>query len=55
MIHIALAAGVLTVSGLLIRRESRISQGYESKINAEKGVEAIKTHAPGGTVVDATG
>jgi len=31
MIHIVLAAGVLTVFGLLIRRESRILQGYESK------------------------
>ena len=37
MIHVVLAAGVLTVSGLLIRRESRISQGYESKVSAEKG------------------
>ena len=23
------------------------SQGYETKANAEKGIEAIKTHAPG--------
>jgi hypothetical protein len=37
MIHVVLAAGVLMVSGLLIRRESRISQGYESKASAEKG------------------
>jgi uncharacterized protein len=28
------------------------SQGYESKANAEKGVEAIKTHAPGAKVED---
>jgi len=31
------------------------SQGYESKASAEKGIEAIKTHAPGGTVEDHTG
>jgi uncharacterized protein YegP (UPF0339 family) len=31
------------------------SQGYETKANAEKGIEAIKTHAPGATVVDLTG
>jgi hypothetical protein len=31
------------------------SQGYETKANAEKGIEAIKTHAPGATVVDNTG
>jgi hypothetical protein len=37
MIHVVLAAGVLAVSGLLIRRESRISQAYESKASAEKG------------------
>jgi uncharacterized protein len=28
------------------------SQGYESKANAEKGIEAIKTHAPGAKVED---
>jgi len=28
------------------------SQGYESKANAEKGIAAIKTHAPGATVED---
>jgi hypothetical protein len=55
MFHVVLAASVLTVFGLLIRRESRILQGYESKVNAEKGIEAIKTHAAGATVVDATG
>jgi hypothetical protein len=55
MIHVVLAASVLTVSGLLIRRESRISQGYESKIRAEKGFEAIETHASSATVVNATG
>jgi uncharacterized protein YegP (UPF0339 family) len=31
------------------------SQGYESKASAEKGIEAIKTHAPHATVVDETG
>jgi uncharacterized protein YegP (UPF0339 family) len=31
------------------------SQGYETKANAEKGIEAIKTHAPGATVEDKTG
>jgi hypothetical protein len=52
MIHVVLAAGALTVSALLIRRESRILQGYESKASAEKGIEAIKTHAPGAAVED---
>jgi uncharacterized protein len=28
------------------------SQGYETKANAEKGIEAIKTHAPGANVED---
>jgi uncharacterized protein len=28
------------------------SQGYESKANAEKGIEAIKTHAPKAKVED---
>ena len=28
------------------------SQGYESKASAEKGIEAIKTHAPGAKVED---
>jgi uncharacterized protein YegP (UPF0339 family) len=28
------------------------SQGYETKANAEKGIEAIKTHAPGAKVDD---
>jgi uncharacterized protein YegP (UPF0339 family) len=28
------------------------SQGYESKASAEKGIEAIKTHAPSATVED---
>ena len=28
------------------------SQGDETKANAEKGIEAIKTHAPGATVED---
>lgn len=31
------------------------SQGYETKANAEKGIEAIKTHAPRATVEDHTG
>jgi uncharacterized protein len=31
------------------------SQGYETKANAEKCIEAIKTHASGATVVDNTG
>jgi hypothetical protein len=26
------------------------SQGYETKASAEKGIEAIKTHAPGAAV-----
>ena len=30
-------------------------QGYESKANAEMGIEAIKTRAPGATVEDCTG
>jgi uncharacterized protein len=30
------------------------SQGYESKANAEKGIEAIKTHAPSAKVEDHT-
>ena len=28
------------------------SQGYETKANAEKGIEAIKTHAPNAKVED---
>src|SRR5208282_4739507 len=28
------------------------SQGYETKANAEKGIEAIKTHAPSAKVED---
>jgi uncharacterized protein len=28
------------------------SQGYETKTNAEKGIEAIKTHAPNAKVED---
>jgi uncharacterized protein len=31
------------------------SQGYGSKASAEKGIEAIKTHAPGAKVEDHTG
>jgi hypothetical protein len=31
------------------------SQGYETKASAEKGIEAIKTHAPGAKVEDHTG
>jgi len=27
------------------------SQGYETKASAEKGIEAIKTHAPGADLV----
>jgi uncharacterized protein len=30
------------------------SQGYETKASAEKGIEAIKTHAPGAKVEDHT-
>jgi uncharacterized protein YegP (UPF0339 family) len=30
------------------------SQGYATKANAEKGIEAIKTHAPGAKVEDHT-
>jgi uncharacterized protein YegP (UPF0339 family) len=28
------------------------SQGYETKANAEKGIEAIKTHAAGAKIED---
>jgi hypothetical protein len=31
------------------------SQGYESKPNAENGIEAIKTHAPKAKVEDHSG
>ncbi|WP_422592462.1 YegP family protein [Mycobacterium sp.] len=31
------------------------SRGYETNASAEKGIEAIKTHAPSATVVDETG
>jgi uncharacterized protein YegP (UPF0339 family) len=31
------------------------SQGYETKANAEKGIEAIKTHGSTATVVGKTG
>jgi uncharacterized protein len=31
------------------------SQGYESKANAEKGIEAIKTHAVNAKVEDHSG
>jgi uncharacterized protein YegP (UPF0339 family) len=31
------------------------SQAYETKASAEKGIEAIKTHAPGATVEDNSG
>ena len=31
------------------------SEGYTTKANAEKGVEAVKANAPGATVVDKTG
>ena len=37
------------------RRIIAASQGYESKANAEKGIEAIKTHAPGAAVEDHSG
>ena len=30
------------------------SQGYETKASAEKGIEAIKTHAPNAKVEDHT-
>ena len=30
------------------------SQGYETKASAEKGIESVKTNAPGATVVDKT-
>jgi hypothetical protein len=43
MIHVVLAACVLTVSGLLIRRESRILQGYESKSTPGKTTHAKST------------
>lgn len=31
------------------------SQGYETKANAEKGIESIRTHAPGAHIEDQTG
>jgi uncharacterized protein YegP (UPF0339 family) len=31
------------------------SQGYETKAAAEKGIESVKTNAPGATVVDNSG
>ncbi|MGB7871640.1 MAG: YegP family protein [Mycobacterium sp.] len=31
------------------------SQGYETKANAEQGIEAIKTHAPSAAVEDHSG
>jgi uncharacterized protein YegP (UPF0339 family) len=31
------------------------SQGYETKANAHKGIDAIKTHAPGAKVEDHSG
>jgi uncharacterized protein YegP (UPF0339 family) len=31
------------------------SQGYETKASAEKGIEAVKTHAPGAAVEDHSG
>jgi uncharacterized protein YegP (UPF0339 family) len=31
------------------------SQGYETKASAEKGIEAIKTHAPGAKIEDLSG
>ena len=31
------------------------SQGYETKANAEKGIEAVKTHAPRAEVEDHSG
>jgi uncharacterized protein len=30
------------------------SQGYETKANAEKGIEAIKTHVPNAKIEDHT-
>jgi uncharacterized protein len=30
------------------------SQGYETKASAEKGIESVKTNAPGAPVVDQT-
>jgi uncharacterized protein len=36
------------------RRITAASQGYETKANAEKGIEAIKTDAPGAKVEDHT-
>lgn len=31
-----------------------VSQSYETKENAEKGIESVKTHAPGAKVEDLT-
>ena len=31
------------------------SEGYKTKANSEKGIEAIKTHAPNATVEDHSG
>jgi uncharacterized protein YegP (UPF0339 family) len=30
------------------------SQGYETKASAQKGIESVKTNAPGAAVVDLT-
>ncbi len=37
------------------RRDHRRQPGYESKANAEKGIKAIKTHAPSAKVEDHSG
>jgi hypothetical protein len=36
------------------RRNHAASQGYETKVSAEKGIQAIKTHAPNAAVEDHT-
>jgi hypothetical protein len=43
MIHVVVTVGVLTVSGVLIRRESRILKGYESKAIPGNATDAKTT------------
>ncbi|MDT5257305.1 MAG: uncharacterized protein QOD10_2385 [Mycobacterium sp.] len=32
-----------------------VSQAYDTKASAEKGIKSVQTHAPGATAVDQTG
>lgn len=43
MIHVVVAVGALAVSGVLIRRESRILKGYESKATPANTTQAKTT------------